>query len=239
MRPALDFIAGLVNGLGKRNSARLARRRPGTRLSGLIEALGRFVMLALCVGLGAVALFAATGFPGHSAQASKSPGIVSPSFAPQSMAEVLATDPDAAPRVWKYIVVHHSASVRGSAEIFDEWHRAKGWRGLGYHFVIGNGNDQGDGLIVAGPRWYSQEAGAHANSAEYNEHGIGICLVGNFEEHAPTPAQWDALRALIDKLCLAYEIPRTNIVGHNQIRRGGSTACPGRYLPLERLREGL
>src|SRR5207248_641368 len=96
--------------------------------------------------------------------------------------EVLATDPAVRVCDWRYIVLHHSASLRGSAEIFDQSHRARGWKCLGYHFVIGNGTDQPDGSVVAGPRWFSQEAGAHANSIEYNEHGIGICLVGNFDQ---------------------------------------------------------
>src|SRR5437868_6609045 len=103
--------------------------------------------------------------------------------------EVLSIDPSAAPRHWRYIVIHHSASTRGSAQIFDQAHRERGWRCLGYHFVIGNGTDQGDGIVAAGPRWYSQEAGAHAHSAEHNEFGIGICLVGNFDVNRPSAAQ--------------------------------------------------
>ncbi|MBM4054820.1 MAG: hypothetical protein FJ264_09150 [Planctomycetes bacterium] len=45
-------------------------------------------------------------------------------------------------REWKYIVIHHSASESGCAAEFDKFHREKRhWEnGLGYHFVIGNGN---------------------------------------------------------------------------------------------------
>ena len=84
--------------------------------------------------------------------------------------------------------------------------------------MIGNGLDQGDGTIVAGPRWYGQEAGAHAHSTEHNEYGIGICLVGNFDVQQPTPAQWHALITLVSKLSQRYHIPLSNIVGHGQIR---------------------
>ena len=50
-------------------------------------------------------------------------------------------------RQWKYVVIHHSASGTGNAETFDKLHREKrGWvNGLGYDFVIGNGNGSGNG----------------------------------------------------------------------------------------------
>ncbi|HHT9113865.1 MAG TPA: hypothetical protein ACFYD0_11140, partial [Candidatus Wunengus sp. YC65] len=52
-------------------------------------------------------------------------------------------------RDWRYIVVHHSATSSGNAAEFDKYHRRKkGWEnGLGYHFVIGNGNGTPDGKI--------------------------------------------------------------------------------------------
>src|SRR5689334_10628503 len=45
-------------------------------------------------------------------------------------------------REWRYVVVHHSAGPSGNAAEFDKFHREeKHWEnGLGYHFVIGNGN---------------------------------------------------------------------------------------------------
>ena len=48
-----------------------------------------------------------------------------------------------APRPWKWIVVHHSASPAGSASKFDIEHRAKGWDELGYDFVIAQGGEAG------------------------------------------------------------------------------------------------
>jgi hypothetical protein len=142
------------------------------------------------------------------------------------------------PGEWWYIVIHHSGTASGSAQSFDQNHReTRGWRCLGYHFVVGNGNGQGDGVIIAGPRWYSQEPGAHANSNEHNVHGIGICLVGNMDEQPPTPAQWAATRALVAQLRRSYNIPPEHVLGHNQVRGGGSTACPGKLTPLGELRE--
>lgn len=158
---------------------------------------------------------------------------------PNFDAEVLVSDPGVQGKRWKYIVIHHSASTRGSAQIFDQAHRERGWRSLGYHFVIGNGTDQPEGFIAPGPRWYSQETGAHAHSTEHNEFGIGICLVGNFDLNRPTAAQWSALVNLTKRLTRKYSISAGNLVGHNLIRQGGSTACPGKNFPLQELREAV
>src|SRR4030042_5047286 len=80
---------------------------------------------------------------------------------------------------WHTIVVHHSGTVQGSAAAFDAYHRQRGWDGLGYHFVIGNGTLSSDGCIETGYRWWEQRDGAHAK--EHNKKTVGICLVGDFK----------------------------------------------------------
>src|SRR5207237_9561814 len=112
------------------------------------------------------------------------------------------------PRPWKYIVIHHSASPTGSMAVFDKEHRAKGWDGVGYHFVIGNGTDSGDGQIEVTPRWPIQKWGAHAKTIDnrFNEYGIGICLVGNFDVERPTPAQIKNVTRLTAYLMPTYHI---------------------------------
>jgi N-acetyl-anhydromuramyl-L-alanine amidase AmpD len=209
--------------------------------------LAGFLTLTIVIALGAAALLAATHAPRmrstaqgrNQAETHDTPHTPVPPPSAGQLEDIVATDAAAAVREWQWVVIHHSATASGSAQSFDEYHRRRGWRGLGYHFVIGNGHGQGDGEIVAGPRWYSQQAGAHSNSPEHNERGIGVCLVGNFEEHAPTPAQMAAARALVAALCERFHIPATSVVGHCQVRNGGATACPGRLMPLDELREGL
>lgn len=140
-------------------------------------------------------------------------------------------------RDWKYIVVHHTASESGSVESIDEEHRKKKdksgnpWLGVGYHFVIGNGKGMGDGEIEPTFRWREQLHGAHAGSSnkDYNQHGIGVCLVGNFEHSAPSPAQFKAVKRLVQTLKHEYHITTENVVGHRDIR---STECPGKNFPL-------
>jgi hypothetical protein len=147
--------------------------------------------------------------------------------------------PGALSRRWQCIVIHHSAGNAGGAASFDRAHRAKGWDELGYHFVIGNGSDTPDGRVEVGSRWYKQKHGAHCKTPNnhYNEHGIGICLVGNFERSSPTPRQWQSLEELLAYLMESCQISPTQIYTHGGVT--GRTACPGRNFSLWRLKQSL
>jgi N-acetyl-anhydromuramyl-L-alanine amidase AmpD len=140
---------------------------------------------------------------------------------------------------WDCIVIHHSATDFGGARRFDTGHREKGWDGLGYHFVVGNGSDTRDGLVEVGPRWIEQRTGAHCRSPEdyYNEHGIGICLVGNFDEGPPSPAQMQSLTKLVRYLCRKYDIPASKVYTHGGLTH--LTACPGKHFDLKALRRSI
>lgn len=143
--------------------------------------------------------------------------------------------------MWRYIVIHHSASPSGNAAAFERLHRAKGWDGLAYHFVITNGKGGPDGGLEVGQRWWKQKHGAHAGALhglvgdernEYNEFGIGICLVGNFEKRPPSRAQLKTLARLVAKLQEQCGLGDDAIVGHRHVT---STACPGRCFPWKTL----
>ena len=136
---------------------------------------------------------------------------------------------------WTWIIVHHSDSAYGSAAIIDKWHRDRGFDELGYHFVIGNGTNSGDGQIEVGPRWTKQKWGAHDNALDnrYNTSGIGICLVGDFNNTRPTPKQIRSLVRLIVYLMRKYDIPADRILGHGETK---VTQCPGRYLNVASIR---
>jgi hypothetical protein len=147
----------------------------------------------------------------------------------------LAWVPPVAPRPWRWIVIHHSATTTGGAAAFDKMHRAKGWDELGYDFVIGNGTDTGNGQIEVGSRWVKQKVGAHAKTSDnrFNEYGIGICLVGNFDFERPTPQQVRSLDKLVAYLMVTYRISPENVLGHRDTK---STDCPGRYMNVELVR---
>ncbi|MCP5002966.1 MAG: N-acetylmuramoyl-L-alanine amidase [Planctomycetes bacterium] len=142
-------------------------------------------------------------------------------------------------RRWKYIVIHHSASNAGNASSIGKYHReVRGWEnGLGYHFLIGNGNGARDGQVEVGNRWNDQIDGAHAGKGEYNQYGIGICLVGNFENEYPSESQITSLVSLVNYLQKRCNIKKENVLKHCSVRK---TVCPGNHFPyykvLARLR---
>ena len=146
-------------------------------------------------------------------------------------------------RPWRFIVIHHSATHRGSAAVFDRWHRNhNGWDELGYHFVIGNGTYSPDGEVEVGSRWPKQKHGAHCKVGQdetYNDCGIGICLVGNFDRGRPTARQMEALVGLVNYLQVRCAIPTDHVYGHRHVRPE-ATHCPGEMFPwydlLPRLR---
>ena len=148
--------------------------------------------------------------------------------------------PDVEEREWKYIVLHHTAADRGSVESIHETHlqrkdkNGNSWLGIGYHFVIGNGNGMGDGEVQPTFRWREQLHGAHAGNREYNQLGIGITLVGNFEKSPPTEAQMSSVIQLVAQLKKEYGISEDQIFGHADVK---ATACPGKYFPLEEIRK--
>jgi len=136
---------------------------------------------------------------------------------------------------WQYIVVHHSGTPSATVEAIRRYHVGIGFEGVGYHFVINNGRAPGTayGSITPTSRWSEQRPGAHARIAhhpEYNQAGIGICLVGNFEKEPPTPKQMVALERLVLALCRRYDIRLHAIVGHGELK---NTKCPGRLFPME------
>ncbi len=147
---------------------------------------------------------------------------------------------DVAERPWEFVVIHHSATSAGSVESIHREHRSRRdrngqpWLGIGYHFVIGNGQGMADGEISASFRWREQLHGAHCGSLRHNGRGIGICLIGNFEEYEPTAAQRESVMKLLRALTDRYDIPKARVLGHDQVR---ATACPGRWFPLREVVE--
>lgn len=133
-------------------------------------------------------------------------------------------------RQWRYIVIHHSATDKGNAAEFDKIHREqRGWDELGYHFVITNGKGGSNGNVEVGSRWTKQKWGAHCGQTpnnEYNNHGIGICLVGNFCSRRPSAKQLASMDELVLYLVKKYKIPANCVIGHCDAPNA-HTKCPG------------
>lgn len=104
------------------------------------------------------------------------------------------------------------------------WHKANGWRDIGYHFLIDR-----DGTVAKG-RPIGQ-TGAHVKG--HNTGTIGVALFGGhgsaetdaFEENY-TPEQGAALRNLLNDLRGQYGVKK--VTGHNQY---AAKACPGFNVP--------
>lgn len=151
--------------------------------------------------------------------------------------------PKSTERAWSAIIIHHSATAAGNATIIDKWHRENnGWNGIGYDFVIGNGSDSGDGEVEPTYRWKGQLTGAHCGGTPgnwANEEGIGICLIGDFDHHSPTPRQMESLAKLVRFLQQRYRIPKSRVWGHGEVPGGHITDCPGKHFPMNWLRANI
>ncbi|MBN2181235.1 MAG: N-acetylmuramoyl-L-alanine amidase [Sedimentisphaerales bacterium] len=147
--------------------------------------------------------------------------------------------PSGAEKQWTAIIVHHSATEKGNAAIFNKWHiEQHGWDGVGYDFVIGNGTDSGDGQVEVTFRWRQQITGAHCKTPDNwaNEDGIGICLVGNFNNYRPTERQMQSLVNLTRFLKKRYGISNSRIYGHGTTPGANVTDCPGSMFPIARFK---
>ena len=145
---------------------------------------------------------------------------------------------DITPGRWTHLVIHHSGIEAGNAKSYDGAHRRRGMEnGLAYHFVIGNGEDSADGLIEIGPRWPRQIYGGHVRSQAMNDHGIGICMVGNFELRRPGAKQLASLYSLINWLRTGglpgAVIPKVTVHRWVDINH---TVCPGKQFPYDELK---
>jgi LysM repeat protein len=144
------------------------------------------------------------------------------------------------PGRWKYIVIHHSGVDTGTMKSMDRYHREVRHmeNGLAYHFVIGNGSGMGDGEIGVGHRWTKQLDGGHLASEAQDKVAIGICLVGNFDNHPPTRKEMESLRALVEALMARCHLTPKAVKTHQQINIV-HTRCPGAEFPTKSFLESL
>lgn len=143
---------------------------------------------------------------------------------------------------WRGIVIHHLGLPAGDAERVHRLHLSYGYQGLGYHFLIGNGRGLGDGIVHVGYRWTEQKPGAHVaavaeNSAWYNEHALGICLVGNGDRRPFTDRQMRSLVALVRRLQEELGIPADQVRLHRDL--GPEISSPGSLFPAATFYEQL
>lgn len=138
----------------------------------------------------------------------------------------------------KEIIIHCSDTPEGRKQTVEDlraWHKARGFKDIGYHYVI-----LLDGTIAEGRD--IEQAGAHCTG--HNANSIGICYIGGaiwkdgvdsigkpikgadgkthlIPKDTRTPAQCKALVDLCRELKRKY--PAATIHGHNEF---ANKACP-------------
>lgn len=118
------------------------------------------------------------------------------------------------------IIVHCSATVEGrdyTVADIDSWHKARGWRCIGYHYVIYR-----DGSVHTGRSIW--KVGAHCTG--HNANSIGVCYIGGLDlngkpKDTRTPQQREAMHRLVSDLQKRY--PGATVHGHCEF---ADKACP-------------
>ena len=125
-------------------------------------------------------------------------------------------------RQFKHIIIHSAATMQGQyfdATDIDLMHKAKGWAGIGYNFVVGL-----DGSVQPGRSLTLM--GAHCHAQGRNQDSIGICYIGGTDcegnaADTRTREQKIAIEALLQGLKAVW--PEAQISGH---RAWTPTECP-------------
>lgn len=125
------------------------------------------------------------------------------------------------------IILHCSATPEGqhySTDTIRQWHLDRGWRDIGYHFVI-----LLDGTIEEGRN--IEWNGAHTRRENYDS--IGVCYIGGVESERDENGKWvpkdtmtiqqmSSFGWLVNDLRAKYNENLT-LHGHNEY---SSKACP-------------
>jgi N-acetyl-anhydromuramyl-L-alanine amidase AmpD len=147
----------------------------------------------------------------------------------------------------EYVVIHHSLTEDSGTVSWDnirDYHtNTLGWSDIGYHFGIEQVDNSVE--ILMGRMLY--KSGAHAKEANMNNIGIGICVVGNYDEVEPNPTIMLKLRELVQWLQMEYGIPKYKVIGHRDVglmvgkdwTKGEYKSCPGKLFSMIQFKEDL
>ena len=120
------------------------------------------------------------------------------------------------------IVLHYSATRDThdvSAADIDKWHKRRGWRMIGYHYVVRLSGE----VEVGRPE---DMVGAHVKG--HNHDSIGVCFIGGLKgdskrgSNTMNAAQEQTVISLLKDLLERY--PDAKLYGHKDLN---ATQCPG------------
>lgn len=127
----------------------------------------------------------------------------------------------------QYGVLHHTAVARTVTwQAVAEYHvNGNGWPGIGYHIGIRDADGVCKVSLLNEP-----ETRSYHSHTEGNNHGLAVCVAGNFDVDKPTVNEVVALRHVVVVLWRwATWIDWLPILAHGEVK-GNDTGCPGRYL---------
>jgi N-acetylmuramoyl-L-alanine amidase len=141
-----------------------------------------------------------------------------------------------------HIVIHTAGAPKGvdqSAAAIRAYHmhpqpRGRGWRDIGYHFVV-----RKDGLVELGRP--VSHPGAHVEG--FNAETIGICFTGHGDLSDFTLAQYERGLQLVRDLQAKHGVPTANVLGHRETTQAGAPpsgkTCPGSKVDMDAFRKRL
>ena len=135
------------------------------------------------------------------------------------------------------IVIHCSATREGvdvRASDIDKWHKERGFKQIGYNYVIDlDGTvEVGRPLSVSGA--HCSEKGGSGKS--YNLHSIGICYVGGLDENGnPKDTRTDAQKVAMAEMVynLIETFPIVEVIGHRDAspdKNGDGVISPNEWV---------
>lgn len=135
----------------------------------------------------------------------------------------------------KKIITHWSASSqRTTVDMIRAWHKANGWRDVGYHRIILHpmsideisilkwSDLVKEGRPLDDDTWLEDwEKGAH--TLYQNHDSVGVCVIGN-PTYPLHPLQKEALINTWDILVERFKLTKYDVMGHRDFM---ATNCPG------------
>ena len=124
----------------------------------------------------------------------------------------------------EWIILHHSFTTDQKTvdwQAIRRYHISLGWRDVGYHYGIELINDIPEILVGR----YEYEPGAHCKQQSMNTKSLGVMICGNFDLAPPPQAVWIKAVEFVRFLKWKYDIPLSNIQGHNYF--ASYKTCPG------------
>lgn len=131
----------------------------------------------------------------------------------------------------EYLIKHHSVTDPDLTreELYDLF-ISMDYDDIGYHRIVTGMGDAYDGRPMS-------VKGAHCIYGGFNSKSIGLCSLGNFEEHQVPAVQYSRTVKEAAKICYENDIPVKNVLGHRET--GEDTLCPGKYFDMDQFRADI